>query len=113
MGLDFSHCDAHWSYGGFHAFRCRIADEIGINLDEMEGFGGSKSWDEVNDPIVPLLNHSDCDGHLTPEECRIVYPRLIQLVSHWDDNDYDKINALELAKGMKICSEQGENLLFE
>lgn len=112
MGVDFSHCDAHWSYSGFDSFRMNLASQIGINLDEMMGYGGDRSWDEIDDPIKPLLNHSDCDGVLTPEECKIVYPRLKELIKSWDDNNRDKQKAMELIKGMKLCVERNENLEF-
>lgn len=32
MGLDFTHTDAHWSYGGFDRFRIRLAWAAGIKL---------------------------------------------------------------------------------
>jgi len=111
MGLNFSHSTARWSYGGFHYFRKRLANEIGLNLEEMEGFGGVKNWDEVNDPIKPFLNHSDCDGVLTPEECRVVAQRLKELVQDWEDY-YDKRNALLLAEDMQYCAEKGITLEF-
>jgi hypothetical protein len=38
MGLDFSHCDAHWSYSGFNEFRVKLAEAAGIVLGDMEGF---------------------------------------------------------------------------
>lgn len=113
MGLDFSHCEARWSYSGFGRFRRRLAKQIGINLDDMYGFGGEREWDTVNDPIKPLLDHSDCDGVLTPEECKLVYPRLEELIRDWDDEDYDKQQALELIEGMKYCIELDEDLEFQ
>lgn len=143
MGLDFSHCDAHWSYSGFNRFRVRLAAEAGIALNCTEGFaysyirqttyeevniyGGDVldrnfmdligiqpviKWDKVKDDIVPLLNHSDCDGILTSEECRKVAPRLRELVKDWPDNDYDKQKALELADGMELAASRNENLEF-
>ena len=108
MGIDFSHCDAHWAYGGFMRFRIRLASEIGMDLDSMEGFkkdGGGKSWSKVKD-------HSDCDGHLTPEECKVVAPRLKELIADWDDNNYDKQNALDLISGMEEAMREKETLLF-
>lgn len=30
MGIDFSHCDAHWAYSGFHRFRTRLATQVGL-----------------------------------------------------------------------------------
>lgn len=73
MGLDFRTAEipydedlppeqrAHWSYSGFHRFRQRLAAEIGIELEEMQGFGGDKEWDEKQ-PLTPLLTHSDCEA---------------------------------------------------
>jgi len=111
MGIDFSHCTAHWSYSGFHAFRQRLAKKIGITLDGMDGFRGSLSWDSVKDPIVPLLNHSDCDGELLPADCRKVIPRLLTLISDWD-NDYDRKMAEELITGMKKAIKENKPLRF-
>lgn len=108
MGVGFSHCDAQWAYSGFHHFRKRLAKEIGIDLEEMQGFSrkpprgegmadndrfdftamgvpGTKSWDGVKDPIKWLLHHSDCDGHLTPARCEKIAPRLEELVAKWPD----------------------------
>ena len=116
MGLDFSHCDAHWSYSGFGRFRARLAAGIGVRLGKMEGFGGSGSWDEVDDPIKALLHHSDCDGELTAEECALVYPRLEELVSGWlgsnEEEDYDRHMGLELVEGMKKAVILLESLEF-
>jgi hypothetical protein len=112
MGIDFSHCDAHWSYRGFHLFRVKLASSIQLDLDNMEGFGsGSQSWDTISDPIKPLLDHSDCDGELSPDECRTVSPRLRELVKGWGD-DYDKRHALWLADGMDLAANNNKPLEF-
>lgn len=115
MGIRFSPGEANWSYSGFHDFRTRLASEAGINLDQMDGFSSGKEsidWDTIEDDIEPLLNHCDSDGELTVEECLKVAPRLRELVSTWDDDDYDKINALRLAAGMNESVRTGENLEF-
>ena len=124
MGLDFSHCEAHWSYSGFNRFRARLAKEIGIVLEEMRGFmpfgltpeekenWPGKEWAEVDDPIVHFLDHSDCDGKLAPVQCKVVAPRLRELVKSWPDDDYDKIDALDLAKGMDLAASRKESLIF-
>jgi hypothetical protein len=118
MGIDFSPSEAHWSYSGFHSFRKRLAKEIGINLDEMEGYilgetysdKKSKSWKGIKDPIRYLLDHSDCDGHITPKRCKRVAQRIRKLVDGWG-SDYDKTNALYLAEGMEQAAK--ENINFE
>ena len=112
MGLDFVGSEASWSYSSFGNFRRRLAKEIGIDLDNMVGFGGKIKWNNIKDPIKDLLNHSDCDGHLTPTQCKKIAPRLIELVSKWEDIDFDKEAALLLAKGMTECAKAKKNLEF-
>lgn len=113
MGLAFSHCDARWSHSGFHRFRRRVAREIGMDLDAMNGFAnGHLPWTHVADPIALLLNHSDCDGELSPEECAHVWPRLLVLIESWPAEDYDTAQAVKLADGMKRAAEKGEALRF-
>ena len=112
MGLDFNHCDAHWAYGGFSRFRKRLAQSIGINLDDMQGYGGNLSWDKIIDPIKDFLYHSDCDGELTPKQCQVVAPRLRELIAGWPDDDYDKKQAEELINGMEEAIISDEPLEF-
>jgi hypothetical protein len=111
MGIDFSHCDAHWGYGGFNRMRTNIAALAGITLDNMEGFGGKIGWKNIVDPIKHFLNHSDCDGILTAKECEEIAPRLKELAAKLEDA-YDKTNALELARGMEEAASAGESLKF-
>ena len=116
MGIDFSHCEAHWAYRGFNRARAKLAAEVGIILDLMEGFADrtfgalhhfkevhpdistrmlgwipeeALSWKHIKDDIVILLNHSDCDGEITAEECLKVAPRLRHLVEDWHEDDFD------------------------
>jgi hypothetical protein len=112
MGIDFNLTEAQWSYSGFNNFRRRLANKIGIELNNMDGFGGKISWDTIDDTIKPLLNHSDCDGELSPKDCKKVEPRLRKLVKDWDDDDYDKIQALLLADGMKVSYTKNIPLKF-
>lgn len=119
MGIDFSHGGAHWSYSGFHSARTRLAKEVSVELDDMVGFKRGKdktpgrSWDTVVGPIKDLLNHSDCDGHLTPDQCRTIAPRLRELVEKWDgDDQYDKDTFIELARGMELAANAETNFMF-
>jgi len=100
-----------WSYSGFSFFRTLLADEVGISLSSMQGFGGDGSWLEVDDDLVPLLNHSDCDGSLSPEDCARVAPRLRELVSRWEGG-YDRDMGLRLAEIMELCVVWDRRLLF-
>lgn len=140
MGIDFSHGEAHWGYGGFNRFRTSLGREIGICVELMEGYwsddqfgsrvGGAiasgklslddlwwfpkepMSWDKIEDPIKFLLNHSDCDGHIPPGKCAKIAPRLRKLVKDWDKKGQDYLNAIWLAEGMEAAAEAKENLEF-
>ena len=137
MGLDFRSdgCELEdkpsWSYSGFMSFRTKLASMTDIgDLRTMEGFpryhlgpnldiifdGAEKtvrSWDEIDDAIVPLINHSDCDGELSPDECRTVAPRLRELLSQLDvDHSYDLERGLLLAKMMDDCALRNVPLIF-
>ena len=70
------------------------------------------TWDKMTHDIKPLLNHSDCDGVLTPDECRQVAPALRRLVAEWPEDDYDRIHFQLLADGMDEASRKEEDLEF-
>lgn len=112
MGISFRPGTASWSYGGFHRFREHLMTDLGLELDQMFGFGGTKSWSEVHDPLVLFLNHSDCDGELAPEVCAIVAPRLRELILTWDPLDYDVYAGHNLADAMDECARTQRPLLF-
>ena len=126
MGVDIG--GAHWTYSGFHRFRVRLCWEIGITLDNMEGFGAvvdslalSRTfnhgmqlipWANVNDHIVDLIHHSDCDGELTPGQCETIAPRLRELIERWPENDRDREEGERLADAMNDATASGEPLEF-
>lgn len=112
MGIDFrirrdeALTMPHWSYGGFNTFRRRLAQVVG--LENIEVF-----WDLPEDhPLHPLLNHSDCDGELTPQECQRVYHELRRAVASWPYEDYDRINGARLADAMEYCAKNNSTLVF-
>jgi hypothetical protein len=120
----------HWSYGGFSRFRERLWDEIGpmgIPLQQMWGFKPfaldviaqtewSKTavrWEDIEPhPLHELINHSDCDGELTAEQCSRIAPALREVVAQWDEGDYDRTTAEDLAAYMDVCAETGRPLVF-
>lgn len=96
MGLalyqdDNDDLSVHWSYVGFHIFRKQIAKTIGIeDLDQWwEALPATVPLDG-DDPIIYLLNHSDCDGELTPEDCDALVCRLRAIILSWDKQTIEK-----------------------
>ena len=124
MGIDFSHTQAQWSYTGFGAFRRALAVFEGFELDDMEGFGGDRDWSTVATDLAPLLNHSDCDGEMSPDECRQVAPRLRAVIDElwpaeravWEIDPSAHFNrhaGLALADGMDAAAAADEHLQFQ
>lgn len=104
---------AHWSYSGFHRFRQRLAAQLGIDLAR---FWSDQSYRQksVGCELYALLNHSDCDGALSKFDCDIMSRALALAVWNWPLEDYDRINALKLARQMRFCVEFGNGrLLFK
>lgn len=119
MGLDISPGNARWSYHGFDAFRQRLARQEGIDLERLwderpleHGGNWFIPWRQEEDPLLLLLNHSDCDGGLTASECLWLLPRLVQTVRGWPLEDYDREQAFRLAAGCLECVRTGERLEF-
>lgn len=111
MGLDFSHCEARWGYGGFNRFRTKLFNALGgtqVNSNDWVVYLDESK----DDPIYPLLNHSDCDGELLSSECEQIIPRLRQIVAIWPDGSHDKEAALELIRGMEAAIDNNESLEF-
>ncbi len=113
MGINFLHGDAGWAYSGFNRFRERLAEGLGFRLRSMQGFGGEDLWLSLQPhPLHALLNHSDCDGDISPEDCRRVAPALRAAVAAWEPTDYDRIQAEALADGMDEAAKAGVPLEF-
>lgn len=118
MGLDTSHDCWHGAYSAFARWRKRIAASIGINLDSMEGFGGSASWARLGtDPIVALLNHSDCDGEIAHEVCGPLADRLEGLLPLLSGNEGGHLGNMQaktetFIKGLRLASLLQENVEF-
>ena len=93
-------------------FICKADDEKEPSFANYISRQPVISWDKLKDDIVPFLNHSDCEGELTPEECATIDPRLRELIKDWPDDDNDKIKALELAGGMELAAKNNEPLEF-
>lgn len=81
MGLDTSHDCWHGSYGSFNSFRYDLAKLANIDLSNMIGFGGLTEFPTKDvEPLVILLNHSDCDGIIELEDTKPLATRLLHLL---------------------------------
>lgn len=112
MGLDFSHGDAYWSYGGFMRFRAKLAKTLGYSVPLSTMYDDGSYMCMQKEPIFPLINHSDCDGDLTVEEMQQVLPQLKNIINTWDDDDYEKPRGLRFVTSIKEAIDENEPLEF-
>jgi hypothetical protein len=123
MGLDTTHDCWHGPYSSFGRWRKDIAAMIGINLDEMLGFynratgvsGGTPFPDPHTEPLVILIDHSDCDGEIDAADCAAIADRLADLLPRMapDAEPYGHRWATERwIAGLRRAAAAGENVLF-
>jgi hypothetical protein len=120
MGLDTTHNCFHGSYGTFNKFRYELAKQIGINLNDYIEYNGNgnKILDNVDHDLIPLLNHSDCDGELTPDECKRIVNGLNEVLnnldSHTKNNFYNfEQRIIQFRDGCKKAIKLNENVKFQ
>lgn len=115
--FDDSSMEVAWSYHGFAQFREEIARD-GLGIPHLRAFYAAAQedpelWERFgNDPLVYLINHSDCDGDLTEWECEGLGPRLRTTVANRADDDHIKERALALAEAAEAVVERGGRLEF-
>lgn len=134
MGIDFRVAGLElpreicpsWAYSGFNAFRDRVLRYFGTSADELyrnpqnaipttDTQPTEGPWSRVPTDLFPFINHSDCDGVLTPDECRRVSSWLWRVVDSWPDTVetwHDRQMGLRLVALMLICSNTGRSLEF-
>lgn len=112
MGLDTTHDCWHGSYSAFNRFRRELAKSIGINLDAMYGYGGDTPFPNKEDePLVILLDHSDCDGEIVPVDCLPLANRLEEIASRLPDYGL-RAAALQFASGLRRAYANNEPVEF-
>jgi hypothetical protein len=112
MGLRVTHNCFEGAYSGFSKFRKDLGKAIGINLNEYKGFGGELDFSIVYHGIVPLLNHSDCDGVLTVNEAVLIVGGLTDILSKQVLNKESQENALKFATGLLSAIAKNEVVEF-
>ena len=105
MGLDTTYDCWNGPYSSFNRFRYSLGHQIGINLNDYLGYGdtGTKDLKTITNELMPLFNHSDCDGRLTVKQCKSIVIGLNSILSDFNEKieaDYDfKENIIKFRDG--------------
>lgn len=116
----------HAGYSSFHHFRNALANAVGEEFGRLhhkycnDGLTEDELHriNELGTPgLLTFLSHSDCDGKLTPYECRVIYKEIKDMtlpgISGFDYETQTPYNALERWKEiMKHCATRRVNCWF-
>lgn len=125
MGLDTTYDCWHGPYGQFKYFRNDLAKAAGMPpLSLMSGFykpgqvsgegsdGLPLQWESLKPDILHvLLNHSDCDGSISPADALPLAHRLISLVGHPAVEEWSR-EIQQFADGLTRAHQDGEEVQF-
>ena len=123
MGLDTTHNCWHGPYGSFSDFRYKLANLIGLDLDNFCGYNHNAdncimmSRNTISHDIYPLINHSDCDGVLLIYECESIVDGLNDILlnnpdlKNTDSYFYDKI--IQFRDGCLDAISKNEIVVFK
>lgn len=118
MGLDTTHNCWHGPYSSFNRFRRSLGHQIGIELNDYHGYDGRKFYlEQIRHDLMPLLNHSDCDGKLSVKECKRlvkgfndVLENFVETIEH----DYNfKEQIIQFRDGCISAIEQKQKVKFQ
>ncbi len=118
MGLDTTHNCWHGAYSSFNRFRYSLAIQVGINLDEYDGYdkGGTKNLNDIKHDLMPLFNHSDCDGYLSVEESKRIVNGLNSVLDTFNETiecDFDfKEKIMQFHDGCLDAISKNETVKF-
>lgn len=127
MGLDTTHDCWHGAYSAFHRWRCAVAKASGIEdletwwnentLPEDAVYGEWKKFPD--DPLIVLLNHSDCEGKIPVIHCAPLADRLEGLLPALEKmgNGGGHIQSYvektkKFIEGLRFAVESGEDVKF-
>jgi hypothetical protein len=128
MGLLTSHGCWAGSYSNFHLWRRQLAHLVGLELDEMEGYEGTRAWEDLESDILHvLLDHPDNEGEIAAEHCGPLADRLETLLERLPpDTEYGEDGSMpdegplpdarertkQFIQGLRQASERGEPVEF-
>ena len=117
MGLDTTHNAWHGSYSSFNKFRSWLGEQIGINLKDYIGYGNDVGLElsSIDHDLQPLFDHSDCDGELTPEQCKQIADGIDSVLKTAPKDDFPYSHyqsAVEFRDGCLLAYSKNESMEF-
>jgi hypothetical protein len=111
LGLDTTHGAYSGSYGGFRAWREKVAETAGFDLNSMIGFGGEAAW-KIDEGLCLILDHSDCEGEIRWWDCLKVALALTKILRKMDKESREYRQTKRFALGCLEAYKARQDLGF-
>lgn len=113
MGLDTTHNAFHEAYSAFMRFRKGLV-EHSLKKDVMEfiGYGGSVPEETIENPgLQRLINQSDCDGEISPDDCKLISDYLDTVIPQLEEGEL-KSRSVQFRDGCLLAHSNNEFIQF-
>jgi hypothetical protein len=115
MGLDTTHGCFNGPYSAFMRFRIHVAEAAGYGVD----YYYKPYLTEGDDPILILLNHSDCDGIIEAKDCAPLADAMEALLPKLETNNVAGVRGMTMKataetfiEGLRLAARLKENVEF-
>jgi hypothetical protein len=114
MGLDTTHGAFNGAYSSFYRFRDELSKLVNeLSTGAYSGYGGSIPFARIEDDgIRRLLDQSDCDGEISPEDCKLIADSLDKFLDKMDPESELYSRSLQFRDGCLLAHSKGETLEF-
>lgn len=128
MGLDTTHDAWHGAYSAFSRWRDELVVAAGYRSDrsDIAEWNDSLTIEEVagkwkrelDEPLVYLLWHSDCDGVIRPKQAVLIADRLTELLPRLPETDDPghignwRAKTQRFIDGLRRASAEGKKVKF-
>ncbi|MGJ1359486.1 hypothetical protein ACR788_21720 [Sphingobacterium siyangense] len=113
MGLDTTHNAFHGAYSAFMRFRKGLVDHS-LKQDVMDfiGFGGTVTEETIEDlGLQRLINQSDCDGEISPQDCKLIADYLDRVIPNLAEGEL-KSRSIQFRDGCLLAYSNNEFIEF-
>lgn len=113
MGLDTTHDAFHGAYSSFMQFRRGLVEHsLKMEIKDFEGYDGALPYSHIQDAgLRRLVNQSDCDGEISPEDCKLIAEYLEKTIPELEEGEV-KDRSIQFKDGCLLAYSKNEFIIF-
>lgn len=113
MGLDTTHNAFQGAYSSFMRFRKGlVSHSMKMNINDFEGYDGNVPYSKIeNEGLRRIVNQSDCEGEISPQDCKKIADYLESVIPELDEGDL-KSRSIQFKEGCLLAHSKNEFIVF-